>query len=312
MTGPRRRFAETAPNLPADRIGGRERIKIDLHCHSSFSAETLKWLPGLVFYPPLSPVEIYRLAKQRGMSFVTITDHDTIDGCLDLMERLDAPADFMVGEEITTRFPEDDTIVHVNVFDIDEEQHREIQRRRQDIYDLVAYLRAIDKLHVLNHMTWNEQHRPLKSWQIDAMLDLFRVFEGINGTRSIHHNAFTWCATRGRNKVLVGGSDSHTNRVGTTYSLTEGLTREEVLGNIKAGRVEAAGAFGLEKKLKEDVVMILKKEMDERLAGSGSPLGRLAFRLLLQVGRSALPLVFRSYRNRQEALVRRAHQALCP
>ena len=35
------------------------------------------------------PEEVYELAKRRGMDFVTITDHDTIDGALQIADRPD-------------------------------------------------------------------------------------------------------------------------------------------------------------------------------------------------------------------------------
>ena len=68
------------------RIMRRPGARIDLHCHTTFSNERLRYLPGLVFHPLLTPAEVYDLAKARGMDFVTITDHDTIDGCLDLVD----------------------------------------------------------------------------------------------------------------------------------------------------------------------------------------------------------------------------------
>jgi threonine dehydratase len=35
------------------------------------------------------PEEVYELAKRRGMDFVTITDHDTISGVLQIADRPD-------------------------------------------------------------------------------------------------------------------------------------------------------------------------------------------------------------------------------
>ncbi|MBN2446658.1 MAG: hypothetical protein JXO22_08030, partial [Phycisphaerae bacterium] len=244
--------------------------RVDMHCHSTFSDETLRWVPGLVYHPMLTPEQTYDLAKSRGMDFVTLTDHDTIDGCKDLLDRRGDLRDFIVGEEVSVAFPEDGTIVHVNVYDHDEEQHREIQRLRGNMYELVAYLRQIDKLYVINHLTWTEQHRVLKPWQIEAMLDLFPAFEGLNGTRSYAHNAFAWYATRGHDKTLVAGSDSHTNRVGTTYTLTAGETRAEVLGNIRAGHTAMCGAFGTPEKLADDVRLVMQGELERRLAQAGS------------------------------------------
>jgi predicted metal-dependent phosphoesterase TrpH len=284
--------------------------RFDLHCHSTFSDETIQFLPGFVFHPLLKPEEVYDLAKQRGMDFVTITDHDTIDGCKDLLDRRGDLPDFIIGEEVSVAFPEDGTIVHVNVYDIDEAQHRECQRLRPNIYDLVHYLNRIDKLFVLNHLTWTEQHRALQRWQIEAMLEYFPVFEGINGTRSYAHNAFAWCATQGHGKVLVGGSDSHTSRVGTTYTRTCGTTKHEVIAGIRAGVAEPCGGFGTPEKFREDVWLVLSKEVERRLAEASSIWYRAACRTVRRFGQLTYPLACLGYHTRQNMLIRQFLRAL--
>ena len=308
-------LTQTLEYAPADRRLGRRwrpltAKRIDLHCHSSFSDERIRWLPGLVFNPLLEPEQIYDLAKARGMDFVTITDHDTIDGCKALVDRRGPLPDFIFGEEVTVRFPEDGTIIHVNVFDIDERQHDEIQRLRENIHDLLDYLRRIDKLFVLNHMTWTQQHRALKTWQIEAMLALFDVFEGINGTRSYAHNAFAVHAVRGRGKVLVGGSDSHTNRVGATYTLSDGLTAGDLLSNIRAGQATACGAFGTPEQLREDVWLTLEKNVERHLAEATSAWKRATCHVVEQLGRVASPFVCLGYHARQNLLIRKSFQAM--
>ncbi len=293
--------------LHARRLAG---TRIDLHCHTTFSDETLSFLPGLVYHPLLEPQEVYDLAKSRGMDFVTITDHDTIDGCKALLDRRGDLPDFIVGEEVSVAFPEDGTIVHVNVFDHDEAQHAELQRLRGNIYDTCDYLRKIDKLFVLNHLTWTEQHRVLKTWQIEAMLEHFPVFEGLNGTRSYAHNAFAWYATQGRNKVLVGGSDSHTNRVGTSYTLTAGATRRDVLANIRAGQAAACGEFGTPEKLREDVWLVLSRNVERRLAEAQSRWDRFVCRAIRSFGQAVYPLVCLGYHTKQNMLIRDFVRAL--
>jgi len=288
----------------------RPGVRIDLHCHSTFSYETLRWLPGLVYHPLCEPEDLYRRAKARGMDYVTITDHDSIDGCLALVDRLGPRADFIFGEEVSARFPEDGTVVHINVFDHNEAQHREIQRLRGNIYDLIPYLRQIDRLYVLNHMTWTSQHRVLTSWQIEAMLELFDVFEGLNGTRSYAHNAFAWHATRDHNKVLVAGSDTHTDRVGTTYTLTEGTTAAEALRNIRAGQVACCGGFGTPEKLREDVWVVLQKNVERRMAEATSRGERVVCRTVQQAGKTLYPLVCLGYHKHQDLLIRGFARAL--
>lgn len=288
----------------------RPGARVDLHCHSTFSNETLRWLPGIVYHPFAEPEEVYDQAKARGMDFVTITDHDTIDGCKALVERRGNPRDFIFGEEVSVTFPDDGTIVHVNVFDIDEAQHDEIQRLRDNIYDFCHYVRSQGKLFVLNHMTWTAQHRVLTPAQIEIMLDLFDVFEGINGARSYAHNAFAWAATQGHRKTLVGGSDSHTHRVGTTYTVSAGRTRDELLGNILAGRAQPAGAFGTAEKLREDVWLVLQRNVERHMAQATSYWDRMLCRAFGRLGKTLYPLVCMGYNQRQNTLIRGFVRAL--
>lgn len=285
--------------------------RVDLHCHSTFSGESIRWLPGwMAFYPLLEPEELYDLAKSRGMDFVTITDHDTIDGCKALIDRRGPLADFIFGEEVTVAFPEDGTIVHVNVFDIDQQQHDEIQRLRENIYDLVDFLRKADKLFVLNHMTWTRQHRTLKTWQIETMLELFECFEGLNGTRSYAHNAFAWHATRDHRKVLVAGSDSHTNRVGTTYTLSAGTTAGELIANIRAGQADPCGAFGTPEQLRDDVWITLQGNVERHLEQATTVWKRTTCHLVQGLGRIAYPFVCLGYHARQNLLIRKSLRAM--
>jgi predicted metal-dependent phosphoesterase TrpH/DNA-binding transcriptional ArsR family regulator len=286
----------------------RPAVRVDLHCHSKFSNETLRWLPGVVYQPVLTPEEVYDLAKARGMDFVTLTDHDSIDGCKALVERRGPLPDFFFGEEVSARFPEDGTVVHVNVYDHTEAQHREITRLRSNIYDLIAYLRSIDKLHVLNHMAWTEQHRVLTRRQLVAVLELFEIFEGLNGARGPAHNAFVWHVTRERGKVLVGGSDSHTNRVGTTFTLSAGRTPQELLANIALGQAACGGVCGGPERLLEDIWSVMEHNLDQRLAVARGWTRRAIYRLLARYGRPVSQLVCRIYDRRQDTLMRNLAQ----
>jgi len=238
------------------------------------------------------------------MDFVTLTDHDTIDGCRALRDARGPLPDFFFGEEVSARFPADGTIVHINVYDHDEAQHREIARLRNNIYELVAYLRSIGKLYVLNHMTWTEQHRVLTPAQLADVLEHFEVFEGLNGARSYAHNAFVWHATRERGKVLVGGSDSHTNRVGATYTLSIGTSPAELLENIQAGHARYCGPCGNPEQLREDVWLVLQHDIQRRMTATGSRWQRLLCHALAHLGEHLHPLICRLYHRRQRTLMR--------
>src|SRR5204863_421626 len=60
--------------------------KCDLHIHSRFSARSEEWLFRRFDFPDSysDPRELHRQLLEHGMDFVTITDHDTIDGCLEI------------------------------------------------------------------------------------------------------------------------------------------------------------------------------------------------------------------------------------
>lgn len=59
---------------------------IDLHVHSRYSGMADDWLLGQLGVQECytKPSEVYEIAKRKGMDFVTLTDHDTIDGALEL------------------------------------------------------------------------------------------------------------------------------------------------------------------------------------------------------------------------------------
>ena len=79
--------------------------RCDLHLHSKFSDRSEEWLFRRFDFPDSSsePAEVYARARAAGMDFVTLTDHDTIDGCLTIA---DQPGVF-VSEQVTTYFPLD-------------------------------------------------------------------------------------------------------------------------------------------------------------------------------------------------------------
>ena len=104
-------------------------IKADLHVHSRFSAHPSEWfLQRLGTRESYTSIEtIYRTALERGMSFVTITDHNQIDGSLELQKNY--PHNVFTGVESTAYFPEDGCKIHVLVYGLTQVQFNEIERR---------------------------------------------------------------------------------------------------------------------------------------------------------------------------------------
>lgn len=275
-------------------------VRFDMHCHSTASLEKVG---PLSFRPMLTPEHVYETAKAAGMDFVTITDHDTIDGCMELLDRRGALRDFIVGEEVSVTFPDDGMIVHVNVYDHNEEQHREIQNLAGNAWELIPYLRSIDKLFVLNHPTWNQQHRPVSAKRCDEFLELFDVFEVINGTRTYRHNSPVWALIDGQNKVMTAGTDSHTDQMGATHTRTIGHTRTEVLANIRAGKTAVCGNMGGAPLTYYDLVHVVDANVKRSMEAGCSIFRRCTLRGAQLTCRTAGRLAILAYYRRQRQLI---------
>jgi len=101
--------------------GAPSAVRVDLHCHSTASEIAKLGVQRALALPECatSPPEVYELAKRRGMDFVTITDHDTIDGALELEDRPDT----FISEELTAWFRGEPQAVHVLCYGITPDDH---------------------------------------------------------------------------------------------------------------------------------------------------------------------------------------------
>src|ERR1041385_8508994 len=154
--------------------------RCDLHIHSRFSARSEEWLFRRFDFPDsyTDPRDLYRLVRERGMDFVTITDHDTIEGNLQI---LDLEHTF-ISEEVTTYFPHDPCKIHLLVWGITEAQHAEIVRLRDNIFDLQKYLQGQTIAHSVAHPLYSINGK-LDASHLERLILLFKHFEGINGLR---------------------------------------------------------------------------------------------------------------------------------
>src|SRR5215216_4431515 len=99
-------------------------MKADLHIHSRHSARAPEWLFRRVGLPDsyTAPAALSDALRGRGMDFVTITDHNRIDGCLEIADR---PGTF-TSVQLSARFPEDRAKIYLLVWGITEAQYREL------------------------------------------------------------------------------------------------------------------------------------------------------------------------------------------
>ena len=116
--------------------------RADLHCHSTASAVSKLGVQRALGLPECAtpPEEVYALAKRRGMDFVTITDHDTIDGALAIADR----PDVFVSEELTAHFADEPQAVHILCLGITPGDHEWLQAHAGDVEQVADYLREQD------------------------------------------------------------------------------------------------------------------------------------------------------------------------
>ena len=261
-----------SPELqPADPSSREARV--DLHCHSRYSTSEGLWLATELGLKEsyTDPAAIYGLAKLRGMTHVTITDHDTIEGAL----RLAHHDDFIIGEEVTAFFPSEALHVHLLLWGIDETVHAEVGALRFNVFELVGYLRAQGIAHALAH-PFSLMAGDLRSEQLEALLTLFDVWEVRNGlscraendlaedlvARSATLRSHIGDGHRTAEPSSIGacaGSNDHTGLdVGATYTsvtLEDGATSP--LGAIMAGAGRPHGTGGSTAKLAHNGVALL-------------------------------------------------------
>jgi predicted metal-dependent phosphoesterase TrpH len=195
------------------------------------------------------PEDVYRVAKARGMDFVTITDHDSINGCLEFLDRHPDAADFFISEEISCRFPGTTLDVHLGAYGLPERLHGEVQRLRANVFDVCAALRQDGVFFSLNHLLhFYRGQVPIGEYL--RLLDEVAALETRNGTMLAAHNQLvtTIAARRSRSGPVlgrVGGSDAHTlRRIGLTWTAAAGDTPAAFLASLAAARSDVGGSHG--------------------------------------------------------------------
>src|SRR5919197_131482 len=224
--------------------------RCDLHVHSRFSTDTGNFAlrRARLGESYTDPQRVYRICRSRGMRFVTISDHNTLEGAL----RIAHLPDTFLSLEVTTRFPEDDVPLHVLVWSLTEEDHRDLQPARASVYEL-------------------------QTDHVERLMLLFGVWEGRNGGRPREHNEAAvrlaslvtpryleklaekhGLAPRHSGTIaLVGGSDDHgALEIAATWTEAEGETVEAFLDAAAGGRGRIGGEHGSAEKLAHALIAL--------------------------------------------------------
>ena len=217
--------------------------RVDLHCHSTASQLSRLGVQRSLGLPECAtpPQEVYELAKRRGMDFVTITDHDTIAGCLEL----DGRPDCFVSEELTARFAGEPQAVHVLCYGITPGDHEWLQAHSGNLEACAAYLHENGIACALAHPFFNVA-APLTRRHRRRLAELFPIWEVRNGSRAAELNmpAAIYVDTHGG--TGIGGSDDHAGvDIGRTFTeVPAAETPEAFLRHLLHGDAEAGGEQG--------------------------------------------------------------------
>lgn len=223
-----------------------------MHVHSVHSGMSTLPVLGRFCRESYSPPEaVYQTLHQRGMDLVTLTDHDSIEGAESLRSR----ADFFMSEEVTCTAPSG-TELHVGVYGITDRHHFELQRRRDDLPRLSAYVYEQRFFASINHpfsvLTGN-RHQDDFQW--------FSVFPGaevLNAHLDEDNNLLAELFAERYGQIGLGGSDAHTlASAGSAWTEVPGArNREEFLAGLRCGRGRVQGQSGTYVKLTCDVFRI--------------------------------------------------------
>jgi glycosyltransferase involved in cell wall biosynthesis len=287
--------------------------RADLHLHTRHSRRSPEWLLRRLEVPASvsDPKQLYKKLREAGMDFITFTDDDSIEGCLEIA----ALPGVFVSESVTATFPEDGCRVSILVWGITEIQHREIQTLRGNIYELQQYLQRGGGAHgvALPLKGLQDKLRPV---HLKKLALLFRNFEGINGREeamlsSVNRFLFDldpetierFSAETGLlpthpepwRKVWFGGSDDHGGTApGSAFTETPDAGDVTLfLGHLRNGSCEPKGAPGTPLRAALDTYQVAFSYAKERLAGhSASPTVRLVEKAFARFMEGKDPTVF--------------------
>src|SRR6478735_5601974 len=279
--------------------------RCDLHIHSRHSARSEEWLFRRFDFPDSysDPKQLYEQLRKRRMDYVTITDHDSIDGCLEIAHL----SRTFISEQVTTYFPHDVCKLHILVWGISEQQHRDIEGVRENVFDLQRYLQRAQIAHAVAHPLYSVNGK-LEATHLEQLILLFKHFEGINGLRDallsdlaqtlfkeltpeqidVFANRHGVAPTHAEpwRKILVGGSDDHGGQFAAS-AFTEtpaAKSAEEFLKSVRNGNCTPRGQGGtpliLSHGFYNTVACFIQDRFHEKLGPSGALLEKMFSRFM--------------------------------
>jgi hypothetical protein len=265
-------------------LAKKARTGVSLHCHTEHSKEMLDFVPhyaeklpiiaqfwrrerdqyqkregrGIDFStafwsPPLSPHQVYEIEKGQingaGLeAFVSLTDHDCIDGTLQV-HAAEGTTEAPISMEWTVPF--DYGFFHVGVHNLPKERAEELTNTlleftfveqfhtNEHLTEVFAMLNEIPGvLVILNHPLWDieivgkERHEALLKDFVRLHGRWIHAFE-VNGFRTWSENKAVIEMAESFGIPVVTGGDRHGCQPNTVINLTEASTFEEFVEEIR-------------------------------------------------------------------------------
>jgi hypothetical protein len=233
-------------------------LRIDLHVHSIHSGFTGMMRAFRSRDCFSSPEAVYRAARARGMDLVTISDHNSIDGCLELLERRPDAPDILMGEEIECRLPGSGASLHVGAFGLTERHHRDVQPLRGNATEAAAFLRSEGVALVLHPCIsfaagWTSGPGPLLP--LVHAVEVRRHDGGRAGRPGRRHRAGVERPPRRSTPRPDGRKRRHV--AASPAPPGQGRTREEFLESLKRGESRASGVHGTAGRLAVEIYGVM-------------------------------------------------------
>ncbi|MFZ4116836.1 MAG: glycosyltransferase [Chthoniobacterales bacterium] len=267
--------------------------KIDLHLHTAHSKRSSEWLLRRLGVPASmsKPRELYDKLRHTGMDFVTFTDYDSIDACLEIAHLKNV----FLSEQVSAIFPEDGCHVSLLVWNISEEQHRSIQELKENIYELQRYLTTHSIAHGVAAPLVGLIDQ-LKPHHLMKLALLFQHVEGINGRydsflhetteflfsltqrdieRFVDLTGITPTHEEPWKKYFFGGSDDHGARMmGATYTeVKNSVTIDTFFHHFRLGNFQKHGCSGSSSSMALDIYQVAFSFAKEHWSGKKENLG---------------------------------------
>ena len=207
-------------------VAGPNWFKGDLHSHTHHSDAHC------------SVRELTKAARERGLDFIAITDHNTISHHSWVKGISNHPL-LIPGEEVTTYYG------HANVWGI----NSWVDFRFRPLVDLTPIINAVHEEGGIFSINHPKPGGPEWEFGTNIPIDCIEVWQSLWQAQN-HYSLALWesLLNEGRRVIAVGGSDSHPFHMKngrlfhllgfpTTWVYAETLSTRAVLSGIKAGHV---------------------------------------------------------------------------